>query len=120
MLTLENYGFFRRQGASETNFFIKGILLFITGDKSMSGHSKWSTIKRKKGALDAKRGKIFSRLIKEITIAARIGGGSLEGIPGFAPRLQPPRRKICPRIISNVQSRKVPEKSKAEVWKNCL
>jgi len=45
----------------------------------MSGHSKWSTIKRKKGALDAKRGKIFSKLIKEITIAARIGGGSLEG-----------------------------------------
>ena len=45
----------------------------------MSGHSKWSTIKRKKGALDAKRGKIFSRLIKEITIAARIGGGNLEG-----------------------------------------
>ena len=45
----------------------------------MSGHSKWSTIKRKKGALDAKRGKIFSRLIKEITIAARIGGGNPEG-----------------------------------------
>ncbi|MBP9002400.1 MAG: YebC/PmpR family DNA-binding transcriptional regulator [Candidatus Hydrogenedentes bacterium] len=40
----------------------------------MSGHSKWSTIKRKKGALDAKRGKIFSRLAKEITIAVRQGG----------------------------------------------
>ena len=45
----------------------------------MSGHSKWSTIKRKKGALDAKKGKIFSRLIKEITIAARLGGSNLEG-----------------------------------------
>lgn len=45
----------------------------------MSGHSKWSTIKRKKGALDAKRGKIFSKLIKEITIAARVGGGNPEG-----------------------------------------
>ena len=41
----------------------------------MSGHSKWSTIKRKKGALDAKRGKIFGKLIKEITVAARLGGG---------------------------------------------
>lgn len=41
----------------------------------MSGHSKWSTIKRKKGAADAKRGKIFTKLIKEITIAARMGGG---------------------------------------------
>ena len=45
----------------------------------MSGHSKWSTIKRKKGALDAKKGKIFSRLNKEITIAARTGGGNLDG-----------------------------------------
>ena len=41
----------------------------------MSGHSKWSTIKRKKGKADQERGKIFSRLIKEITIAARQGGG---------------------------------------------
>ncbi|MBZ0304568.1 MAG: YebC/PmpR family DNA-binding transcriptional regulator, partial [Anaerolineae bacterium] len=41
----------------------------------MSGHSKWSTIKRKKGAEDAKRGKIFTRLGRNITIAAREGGG---------------------------------------------
>ncbi len=44
----------------------------------MSGHSKWSTIKRKKGALDAKRGKIFTRLGREITVAAREGGGNPE------------------------------------------
>jgi len=44
----------------------------------MSGHSKWSTIKRKKGKADQERGKIFSRLIKEITIAARQGGGHLD------------------------------------------
>ena len=47
----------------------------------MSGHSKWSTIKRKKGAADAKRGKIFTRLIKEITVAARMGGGDQDGNP---------------------------------------
>ena len=47
----------------------------------MSGHSKWSTIKRKKGAADAKRGQAFSRLIKEVTIAARMGGGNPEGNP---------------------------------------
>jgi YebC/PmpR family DNA-binding regulatory protein len=47
----------------------------------MSGHSKWSTIKRKKGAIDAKRGKVFTRLIKEITVAARGGGGDPEGNP---------------------------------------
>ena len=47
----------------------------------MSGHSKWSTIKRKKGALDAKRGKLFTKLIKELTIAAREGGGDPSGNP---------------------------------------
>jgi len=50
----------------------------------MSGHSKWATIKHKKGALDAKRGKIFTRLIKEITIAAKNGGGD----PDMNPRLR--------------------------------
>ena len=47
----------------------------------MSGHSKWATIKRKKGATDAARGRLFTRLIKEITIAARNGGGNLDGNP---------------------------------------
>jgi len=45
----------------------------------MSGHSKWSQIKRKKGAADAKRGQVFTKLIKEITVAARFGGGDPEG-----------------------------------------
>jgi YebC/PmpR family DNA-binding regulatory protein len=47
----------------------------------MSGHSKWATIKHKKGALDAKRGQMFTKLIKEISIAARMGGGDAEGNP---------------------------------------
>ncbi len=47
----------------------------------MSGHSKWATIKRKKGATDAARGRLFTRLIKEITIAVRQGGGSIDGNP---------------------------------------
>ena len=47
----------------------------------MSGHSKWSSIKHKKGAADAKRGKIFTKLIKEITVAARLGGGDPDGNP---------------------------------------
>jgi YebC/PmpR family DNA-binding regulatory protein len=50
----------------------------------MSGHSKWSTIKHKKGAADAKRGKIFTRIIKEMTVAARLGGGD----PNANPRLR--------------------------------
>ncbi len=47
----------------------------------MSGHSKWSTIKRKKGAIDAKRGKIFTKLIREIATAARLGGGEVDSNP---------------------------------------
>lgn len=47
----------------------------------MSGHSKWATIKRKKGATDAARGRLFTRLIKEITIAAKAGGGNPDGNP---------------------------------------
>lgn len=50
----------------------------------MSGHSKWATIKRAKGAIDAKRGKIFSVLSKDLTLAARAGGGD----PAFNPRLR--------------------------------
>jgi len=47
----------------------------------MSGHSKWSTINHKKGAADARRGKVFTKLIKEITVAARMGGGDPNGNP---------------------------------------
>ena len=47
----------------------------------MSGHSKWATIRHKKGAADAKRGKIFTKLIKEVMVAARMGGGNAEGNP---------------------------------------
>ena len=50
----------------------------------MSGHSKWHTIKHKKGALDAKRGKVFTRIIKELSVAARSGGGD----PAMNPRLR--------------------------------
>jgi len=50
----------------------------------MSGHSKWHTIKHKKGAADAKRGKVFTRIIKELTVASRNGGGD----PGMNPRLR--------------------------------
>jgi len=57
--------------------------LFVS-EVSMSGHSKWATIKHKKGALDAKRGKIFTRIIREIIMAARIGGGD----PDKNPRLR--------------------------------
>jgi YebC/PmpR family DNA-binding regulatory protein len=49
----------------------------------MSGHSKWATIRHKKGAADAKRGKLFTKLIKEITVAARLGGGDEDANPSL-------------------------------------
>ena len=47
----------------------------------MAGHSKWANIKHRKGAQDAKRGKIFTKIIKEITVAARLGGGDQDANP---------------------------------------
>ena len=49
----------------------------------MAGHSKWANIKHRKGAVDAKRGKIFTRLIKEIVVAAKMGGAELDSNPRF-------------------------------------
>ncbi|HCK99919.1 MAG TPA: YebC/PmpR family DNA-binding transcriptional regulator [Candidatus Marinimicrobia bacterium] len=57
----------------------------------MSGHSKWSTIKRKKGAQDAKRGKIFTKLIKEIQVAAKLGGGDENANPRLRSAIQAAR-----------------------------
>ena len=63
----------------------------------MSGHSKWSTIKHKKGATDAKRGKIFTKIIKEITVAARMGGGDPETNPRLRSALISARSENMPK-----------------------
>src|SRR5437763_2161770 len=62
----------------------------------MSGHSKWATIKHKKGALDAKRGKVFTRLIKEITIAAKGGGGDPDKNPRLRTAVQAAKAENMP------------------------
>lgn len=67
----------------------------------MSGHSKWSTIKRKKGAIDAKRGKIFTKLIKEITIAAEEGGSDPETNPRLRTAVQTAKGMNMPK--DNIQ-----------------
>lgn len=63
----------------------------------MSGHNKWSTIKHKKGAADAKRGKMFSKLIKEITVAARMGGGDAEANPRLRTAVNAARQANMPK-----------------------
>ncbi|KPL00165.1 MAG: transcriptional regulator [candidate division Zixibacteria bacterium SM23_73_3] len=62
----------------------------------MSGHSKWSTIKRKKGKADAARGKMFTKLIKEITVAAREGGGDADANPRLRTAIQAARAANMP------------------------
>jgi len=62
----------------------------------MSGHSKWSKVKRFKGAIDAKRGKIFSKLSKEITIAAKTGGGDPDGNPRLRSAIHAARAQSMP------------------------
>jgi len=62
----------------------------------MSGHNKWSTIKHKKGAADAKRGQLFTKLIKEITLAARLGGGDIGGNPRLRQAIQTAKQNSMP------------------------
>jgi YebC/PmpR family DNA-binding regulatory protein len=67
----------------------------------MSGHSKWSSIKHKKGAADAKRGKLFTKLARAITVAARDGGGDTNGNPALATAVQKARDASMPK--DNIQ-----------------
>ena len=67
----------------------------------MSGHSKWSTIKRKKGAADAKRGAIFTRLSKDISLASREGGGDIEMNASL--RLAVKKAKIANMPAANIE-----------------
>ena len=61
----------------------------------MAGHSKWSTIKRKKGALDQKRGKLFSNISKEITVSSRLSGKDIDSNPRLRQAVKKPKDEIC-------------------------
>ena len=67
----------------------------------MSGHSKWASIKHKKGATDAKRGKLFTKLARAITVAAREGGGNPEGNATLATAIQKAKDQSMPK--DNIQ-----------------
>jgi YebC/PmpR family DNA-binding regulatory protein len=62
----------------------------------MSGHNKWSTIKHKKGAADARRGRLFTKLIKEITMSAKVGGGAVESNPRLRSAVQAAKKASMP------------------------
>ena len=73
----------------------------------MAGHSKWANIQHRKGRQDAKRGKVFTKIIKEITVAARLGGGEVNFNPRLRAAVALPKKKICRKTISRVLLKKV-------------
>jgi YebC/PmpR family DNA-binding regulatory protein len=86
----------------------------------MSGHSKWSTIKHKKAATDARRGKLFSKLLKEITVAARIGGGDPKGNPRLRTALLEARGSSIPNDTIERAIKKGTGELEAEIYEEIL
>jgi YebC/PmpR family DNA-binding regulatory protein len=85
----------------------------------MSGHSKWATTKHKKAALDAKRGKLFAKLIKNIEVAARTGGGDPEGNPTLYDAMQKARKNSVPLDnIERARKRGAGEEAGGAEWQN--
>src|SRR3954468_2781281 len=83
----------------------------------MSGHSKWATTKHKKAALDAKRGKLFAKLIKNIEVAARTGGGDPDGNPTLYDAIQKARKSSVPLDnIERARKRGAGEEAGASEW----
>jgi YebC/PmpR family DNA-binding regulatory protein len=85
----------------------------------MSGHSKWATTKHKKAALDAKRGKLFAKLIKNIEVAARTGGGDPDGNPTLYDAIQKARKSSVPlENIERARKRGAGEEAGGAEWQN--
>ncbi|MGW5644202.1 YebC/PmpR family DNA-binding transcriptional regulator [Saccharopolyspora sp. NPDC003752] len=87
----------------------------------MSGHSKWATTKHKKAALDAKRGKLFAKLIKNIEVAARTGGGDPEGNPTLYDAVQKARKNSVPMDnIERARKRGAGEEAGGADWQTIM
>jgi YebC/PmpR family DNA-binding regulatory protein len=85
----------------------------------MSGHSKWATTKHKKAALDAKRGKLFAKLIKNVEVAARTGGGDPEGNPTLFDAIQKAKKNSVPNDnIERARRRGAGEEAGGADWQN--
>ncbi|WP_460955863.1 YebC/PmpR family DNA-binding transcriptional regulator [Parasphingorhabdus pacifica] len=87
----------------------------------MSGHSKWATTKHKKAALDAKRGKLFAKLIKNVEVAARTGGGDPEGNPTLYDAMQKARKNSVPQDnIERARKRGAGEEAGGADWQSVM
>jgi transcriptional/translational regulatory protein YebC/TACO1 len=85
----------------------------------MSGHSKWSSIKHKKAAKDAKRGKLFTKFIKEITVAARMGGGDINANPRLRTAVLTAKSNSMPAENIDRAIKKAPASWKACPTRKC-
>ncbi|HEX3789335.1 MAG TPA: YebC/PmpR family DNA-binding transcriptional regulator [Pseudonocardiaceae bacterium] len=87
----------------------------------MSGHSKWATTKHKKAAIDAKRGKLFAKLIKNIEVAARIGGGDPDGNPTLYDAMQKARKTSVPSDnVERARKRGAGEEAGGADWQTIM
>jgi len=87
----------------------------------MSGHSKWATTKHKKAVVDAKRGKLFAKLIKNIEVAARTGGGDPEGNPTLYDAIQKARRTSVPADnVERARKRGAGEEAGGADWQTIM
>jgi len=87
----------------------------------MSGHSKWATTRHKKAALDAKRGKLFAKLIKNIEVAARVGGGDPDGNPTLYDAIQKARKNSVPADnIERARKRGAGEEAGGAEWQTIM
>ncbi|WP_298180024.1 YebC/PmpR family DNA-binding transcriptional regulator [Saccharomonospora sp.] len=87
----------------------------------MAGHSKWATTKHKKAALDAKRGKLFAKLVKNIEVAARTGGGDPEGNPTLYDAIQKAKKNSVPQDnIERARKRGAGEEAGGADWQNIM
>jgi transcriptional/translational regulatory protein YebC/TACO1 len=77
----------------------------------MAGHSKWAGIKHKKAIVDARRGKLWTKLARAITVAAKEGGGDVKGNPSLALAVRRPRTPRCPRTTSSGRSTRAPARA---------
>ncbi|MBM4596749.1 YebC/PmpR family DNA-binding transcriptional regulator, partial [Rhodococcus hoagii] len=87
----------------------------------MSGHSKWATTKHKKAVIDAKRGKMFAKLIKNIEVAARTGGGDPSGNPTLYDAIQKAKKSSVPNDnIERARKRGGGEEAAARDWQTIM
>src|ERR1043165_7320694 len=87
----------------------------------MSGHSKWATTKHKKAVIDAKRGKLFARLIKNVEVAARTGGGDVNGNPTLFDAIQKAKKNSVPNDnINNAVKRRSGQIGGGADWQTAM